>query len=83
MHKEIHLHPTPNADEPVPDALGAVETVITGRRTAKQFVPQPVPRSTIARLIEAAVWAPNHRLNEPWRFYVLDGASRTQLAKIA
>lgn len=64
-------------------ALETVADVILRRRTVKQFLPQPVDRATLERLIELAVWAPNHRLNEPWRFYVLGGGARAQLAKIA
>ena len=26
-------------------------------------------------MLDAAVWAPNHRLTEPWRFFVIDAAS--------
>jgi nitroreductase len=61
----------------------AVAAAIKDRRTIKQFLPQPVPRELLAQLIELAVWAPNHHLTEPWRFYVLDGASRGKLAEIA
>ncbi len=64
-------------------ALETVTTVMLGRRTVKQFLPEPVDRATLERLIELAVWAPNHRLNEPWRFYVLGAGARTQLAQIA
>jgi nitroreductase len=49
----------------------------------KQFRPQSVPRDLLAQLIELAVWAPNHRMTEPWRFYVLDGPSRVKLGEIA
>ena len=35
----------------------------------------------IRALIEAAVWAPNHRLTEPWRFIVLRGAARERLGR--
>jgi nitroreductase len=64
-------------------ALETVTTVMLGRRTVKQFLPEPVDRATLERLIELAVWAPNHRLNEPWRFYVLGAGARVQLAQIA
>ncbi|MBA3945608.1 MAG: nitroreductase [Herpetosiphonaceae bacterium] len=65
------------------DELTALADVIASRRSIKQFAPLPVPRSLIERLIDVAVWAPNHRLTEPWRFYVLDGASRSRLGVIA
>jgi nitroreductase len=61
----------------------AVAETIRQRRTIKQFLPQPVPRAVLQELIELAVWAPNHRLTEPWRFYVLDGAARERLGAIA
>lgn len=63
--------------------LETVADVILNRRTVKQFLPQPVDRATMEQLIELAVWAPNHRLNEPWRFYVLGTGARAALAKLA
>src|SRR5919199_5662588 len=63
--------------------FAVLESVITERRSIKQFLPTPVPRSLITRLLDLAVWAPNHRLTEPWRFYVLDGAARARLGEIA
>jgi nitroreductase len=33
-------------------------------------------------LIEAATWAPNHRLTEPWRFVVLRGEARERLGRL-
>jgi nitroreductase len=38
-----------------------------------------VSRETITELIEAATWAPNHHLTEPWTFTVLTGDARRQL----
>jgi len=64
-------------------AFAAVAAAITNRRTVKQFLPQPVAQDQLAQLIELAVWAPNHRLNEPWRFYVLNGDARTGVGDIA
>lgn len=61
----------------------AVAETIRQRRTIKQFLPRSVPRAVLQELIELAVWAPNHRLTEPWRFYVLDGAARDRLGEIA
>ncbi len=64
-------------------AFAAVAAAITERRTVKQFLPQPVPPDMIEQLIDLAVWAPNHRLNEPWRFYVLTGNACARLGEIA
>jgi nitroreductase len=61
----------------------AVAESIRQRRTIKQFLPQPVPRAVLQELLDLAVWAPNHRLTEPWRFYVLDGEALKKLGAIA
>jgi nitroreductase len=41
-----------------------------------------VPRETITELIEAATWAPNHKLTQPWRFTVVTGAAREKLGEV-
>lgn len=56
--------------------------LIKRRRSIPRFSPQPVPRATIQRMLEAATWAPNHHLTEPWGFIVLEGASRDRFAAI-
>ena len=63
--------------------LSAVANIIKTRRTIKRFLPQPVPRQLLASLLDVAVWSPNHKLTEPWRFYILDGESRVRVGEIA
>jgi nitroreductase len=36
----------------------------------------------IEQMLDAAVWAPNHRMTEPWRFYVLLGEAVRRFAEI-
>lgn len=43
---------------------------IRSRRTINLYLQTPVPQQLINDAIEAAVWAPNHHVTEPWRFYV-------------
>lgn len=45
------------------------------RAQATRFEDRRVPRAALGRMLEAAIWAPNHRLTESWRFAVLDGDS--------
>ena len=45
--------------------------LIRSRRTVYAFRPERAPRDALDRALDAARWAPNHRLTEPWRFYVL------------
>jgi nitroreductase len=57
-------------------------TAIDRRTSVRHFRPDPVPRETIERLVQAAVRAPNHKLTEPWRFAVLTGGAKARLAEI-
>ena len=58
-----------------------VQQAIRERRTIGRFSDRPVAREQIERLLEAAVWAPNHRNTEPWRFHVVAGTAREEMAK--
>lgn len=40
------------------------------RRTISDFKPLPVARELLLKAVDVARWAPNHRLSEPWRFYL-------------
>ena len=53
-----------------------VSDAIAQRRSIKKFNDRPVTRDEIERLLDAAVLAPNHKLTQPWRFYVLGPESR-------
>ncbi len=39
-------------------------------------------RDLIWQILEAATWAPNHHLTEPWRFFVLEGEARSELGRV-
>ncbi len=52
-------------------ALRAIAERIRARRTVKLFQERPVARQLILDAIEAARWAPNHHVTEPWHFYLL------------
>jgi nitroreductase len=58
-----------------------VEEAIRTRRSIGKVKADPVPREMIERIIEAAVWAPNHHLTEPWKFVVLTGEGRSRLGE--
>src|SRR5262245_66471638 len=53
-----------------------VTDAIRERRSIKRFADRPVTREEIETLLDAATLAPNHRLTQPWRFYVLGPAAR-------
>ena len=56
-----------------------LEEAIRSRRTHKQFDAKPLERAELEALLDLARWAPNHRLTNPWRFYVLGPESRARL----
>ncbi|MDR3453140.1 MAG: nitroreductase [Rhodoferax sp.] len=58
----------------------AVEEAINSRMSTRAFTPQSVPRETIAHLLQVAARAPSGTNTQPWRVYVLQGASRDALA---
>ncbi|CAI8017471.1 Putative NAD(P)H nitroreductase YfhC [Geodia barretti] len=55
----------------VPETNVSVYDALYRRRMAWDFKNQPVPRDALARMLDTAIWAPNHRLTEPWRFFIL------------
>ncbi|KIL38656.1 cobalamin biosynthesis protein CbiY [Gordoniibacillus kamchatkensis] len=53
------------------------------RRAVRNYMPKEVEDDKIVRLLEAAVWAPNDRLREPWHFYVLRGDAKRRYQEVA
>ena len=74
-----------SSDVSIPHTHTSVYEAIFGRRMSKEFTDAEVPRATIQRLLDAAIWAPNHRLTNPWRFFVLekDSPIRSRVAELA
>lgn len=62
-----------------PNAAHAVDRAIESRQSMREFLPTPVPRETIARLLEVASRAPSGTNTQPWKAYVLQGASKGRL----
>ncbi len=59
-----------------------LKDIIRSRRSISMFKDQPVPLELVEELLESAVYAPNHRMTEPWRFIVLTGEARGRYANI-
>lgn len=59
--------------------LSAVDDAITSRSSIRAFTAQAVPRETVTHLLEVASRAPSGTNCQPWRVYVLQGASRDAL----
>lgn len=59
--------------------INAVDQAITTRMSARAFTAQPVPREVLTQLLELAARAPSGTNTQPWKVYVLQGASRDTL----
>jgi nitroreductase len=65
------------------NAANAVDEAINSRQSMREFLPKPVPREVISHLLEVASRAPSGTNTQPWKAYVLQGASRdTLVAKV-
>jgi nitroreductase len=50
--------------------------LLSSRRSIREFTRREVTRAEIESLLEHAVTAPNHRLTQPWKFFVLGPVAR-------
>jgi nitroreductase len=51
----------------------ALETIIQARRSCRAFLPKPVPRTDIERVLELAQRSPSDCNIQPWHIYVVEG----------
>jgi len=58
-----------------------VEEAITGRQSIRAFLPKPVPRALIEKIMTIAGRAPSGSNVQPWRVWVLEGAVRDELCR--
>lgn len=61
--------------------LNAVDEAITSRMSARAFTQEPVPRALLEQILEVASRAPSGTNTQPWKVYVLQGASRDSLVE--
>lgn len=59
----------------------AVDAAITSRHSIRAFLPTPVDRKTIEEILSVASRAPSGSNTQPWRVYVLEGASKLALSE--
>ena len=61
--------------------LNAVDAAITSRMSARAFTQQAVPRALLEQILEVSSRAPSGTNTQPWKVYVLQGASRDSLVE--
>lgn len=57
-----------------------VDDAITSRHSMRAFLPTPVAREDIERMLEVAARAPSGSNTQPWKVYVLTGAIKERLS---
>ncbi len=58
----------------------SVEEAITSRRSVRAFLPTPVPRELVSRILTLAARAPSGTNIQPWQVHVVMGEAKTKLA---
>ncbi len=58
-----------------------VEEAISSRRSIRAFLPKPVPRELLERVLSVASRAPSGTNTQPWKVYVLTGAAKEALSQ--
>jgi len=61
----------------------AIALALQSRRSINLFEPEPVGEAVLMEAIELASWAPNHRMTEPWKFYVIGKRTKQSIAQCA
>jgi nitroreductase len=75
--------PEDYVQEPISADAEDFASVLRGRRSIDLYTPDVVGSDTLLAAIEVARWAPNHRLTEPWRFYLLGSATMRAVIDLA
>jgi len=64
-----------------PSVADQIDSAIVSRRSVRSFLPTPVARATIQDILRVAARAPSGTNTQPWRVYVLTGASKDELSR--
>lgn len=60
----------------------SVQAIIKSRRTVYQFLENSVSEDIILKCLESAIWAPNHKMRQPWFFWTLGEKSKQNFAVV-
>ncbi|MDY0075117.1 MAG: nitroreductase [Acholeplasmataceae bacterium] len=59
----------------------SIEHIIKNRVSTSKFTPERVNPELLIDLLDVAVYAPNHKLRQPWRFIILEGQGKETFVK--
>jgi len=54
----------------------SIKEIIRNRVSSNKFINTKVDSKDIIELLDYAVYAPNHKMREPWRFIILEGMGK-------
>jgi nitroreductase len=66
----------------VPQLMPNVLDLLSSRRSIRDFKSRELTREEIETLLNHATTAPNHRLTQPWKFYVLGPEARSKYGRV-
>lgn len=55
---------------------------IKGRRSIRQFRPDPVPKEVLEDILDCARWAPSYKNSQPWELVVVSGKKKEALSEM-
>lgn len=59
-----------------------LDEAVKGRRSVRAFLPNPIPREKITKVVKLATWAPSWGNTQPWEIVVADGEKAQELARL-
>lgn len=61
----------------------SIISALKNRRAIRDYAARDVEDQKIKTLLDAATWAPNDRMREPWGFYVIKGEAKKRYEELA
>lgn len=61
--------------------LNAIEDAVSQRRSVRGFLPDPIPRETVERILALAARSPSGTNMQPWNVHVVTGEARQRLVE--
>jgi len=56
-----------------------IRKVLFGRKSIRDFKPEPVPKELVERIIDAGIWSPSNSNRQPWEFIIVTGDKLKEL----
>ncbi|MHA3023074.1 nitroreductase family protein [Mycobacterium sp. BMJ-28] len=58
------------------------DTVVRTRRSVRQYLPTPVPRDIVTKVMDAAQHSPSNCNTQPWQVHILSGEIKATLSRL-